>query len=460
MADELDPARGEALVWLRAPDILDRLLEAASKPDAKEDFLVGEDENVAQLILEMVARQSLLVDGASSGGKNSLVDAVTSIMPVGWVRKVSDMTENALRWLKEDALYHTLYLAELRPSGDEESTSQFNMKLLISEGELVLLFPKKGEGGMESVERRVKVDQFLLTSSRWVPPELLNRLSVLHIRDDEKTTGQVVRAKLKKRAQRRFTDYLLKQGAARWTMERILEETERLRVITPFAESLDSIIPKDRPSSRRDTEKLSRLIEASAKLHFMQRPIIETDGEKQIVASIDDLWLVLEKAGSNLRQTLGGLTDKEKELLDLAVKVQPLTAPELVKAARKEGKSDLYSSRTLRQLVASLREKQVLIAKTDAEGKEEKGYHGSHIYEVMEGSKGATLDRERIILGAWESLLRCEYASPQDFIAAIDLGPRIAADSGKAANIAATPEMNANAASDTMAAKLPQQAGA
>lgn len=456
--DEHDPALAEARKWLRAPDLLELLIDAATKPDAREDFLVGESDNVAQLILEMTARQSVLVDGASSGGKNSLVDAVSSIMPVGWVRKVTDMTENALRWLNENVLYHTLYVAELRPSGEEESTSQFNMKLLISEGELVLLWPKKSEGGMETVERRVRVDQFLLTSSRWVPSELLNRLSVLHIHDDEKTTGEVIKAKLRKKAQRRFTDYTFKQGAARWAMELILERTERLAVLIPFAESLDSIIPKDRPSSRRDADKLTRLIEASAKLHFMQRPIIETDGEKWIIASLDDLWDVLEKAGSNLRQTLGGLTDKEKELIELASSVAPLTVPELAKAARKQGKSDLYSSRTLRQLVGSLREKQVLIEKTDSEGEAQKAYHGAHIYEIMEGGKeGVVFDREKIILQAWEGVLRSEYVSPQDFIAAIDSGNELAVIGGNAANLTAAPQSAANAAPDTMAAKVPRR---
>src|SRR2546428_10320088 len=91
-----DPAFNEALIWLRSPDLMARLLEAINQADARSEFLVGEDENALQLLLENVERQSVLVDGASAGGKNTLVDRVSSIMPSGWVEKITSLTPKAL----------------------------------------------------------------------------------------------------------------------------------------------------------------------------------------------------------------------------------------------------------------------------------------------------------------------------------------------------------------------------
>jgi hypothetical protein len=161
----------------------------------------------------------------------------------------------------------------------------------------------------------------------------------------------------------------------------------------------------------------------------------------------------LQVAGSNLRQTLGAFTDKQKEFLDLAKTVQPLSIPSISKAARERKLSNFYSQRTLRQLAASLREKGVLIQKVDQEGKPEKTYHGAIVYEIAPGSdESVSFDNEKIILSASAVLQACEYVSPAAYVAAINSEEEITADSGAAAIVTAPPSTTAKSGSDTMAA--------
>lgn len=400
-----DPIFTEARAWLTSDQLLPRLLEAITQAEAEEGYLIGEDDNAAQLLLECVNRTSVRITGDTGGGKNTLVDSVTRILPDGWVKKITGWTDKALRWLPEDSSIHVLYIAEMKGLGTgEESTSDFDMKLTISEGELVIMYPeKKKDGRMETVERHVRVDQFIFTTTGiTIPRQLENRIATQHIKDSRGQTRDVINSQNTKAKRFAFRDYSSELKVAKAALGIVLENTKDMGVVIPFAESLASILPDERTDTRRRGKEIRGLLKASTKLHYLSRQRFEANGKTWLVATLQDLWLVLGICGSNLEQELGTIDAKMKQALDICKGLETITAPAVVKEARRLKASELYSGSTVGDIFRALRERGILIQKTDSEGKELHAYHGAKVYEIAQDAGDyLIIDNSRLLASAW-----------------------------------------------------------
>ena len=76
-----DAERDEALALLKAPNLLDRILE-----DFRQSGVVGEDTNTLAGYLACVSRQlerplAVMIQSSSAAGKSSLMDAILALMP-------------------------------------------------------------------------------------------------------------------------------------------------------------------------------------------------------------------------------------------------------------------------------------------------------------------------------------------------------------------------------------------
>jgi hypothetical protein len=393
-----DPAFDVAREKLREPGLLGFLLETITKAEAFTGFLLGEDENALTLLLNVVEKQSTEVRGMTAGGKNSLVDAVMSILMPQWVEKVTGMTDKALRHLKDKHL-RILYVAERRgvPTG-EESTADYDVKVSISEGVISTLTTNRETGETEKLE--VHIDQFIFTSTDLrAPAELENRLDVIQIHDTTEQNARVRDAKLSKAAMlpSQARDYSENVKVAQAMMYLIDEEAGNLRVVVPYGPALSRILHDDETAVRRHTDKLLRMIRASARIHYRQRPIIMDGSTRFILAMPVDLFIVLGIAESSLSTTFGSVTSKMLQVVKFAKTLDPITTDGLLKAARADKKSELGSRDMVQKVVKELREKGILAAKFDQEGKQVKSYHGAYVYTVEGSAESLSID-SRLIL--------------------------------------------------------------
>ncbi|HLQ03338.1 MAG TPA: hypothetical protein VK114_00960, partial [Nitrososphaerales archaeon] len=362
-----DPYYVQAVEWLESPSLLYNLQEAISRREAQQDYLVGEEDNAIQLLFDVIQKQSVEVRGESGGGKNTLCDRVLSIVPPEWYRKIGGLTDKSLRYLEPSV--RILYIAERRGLGlgDLESTPEYDMKVSISEGELTYLevVRDKESGEQKTVERTVRVGQFITTSTEPAFAQLENRVDVIQIRDDVAQNEKVRDEQLRKAGTFPWDakSYDEQVKVAQYCVRMVDRETGGLDVLIPFGDCLKPILRTEATSVRRNGLKILNMVEACAKVHYRQRPRVKSRGQEVIVACPLDLMIVLNIAGRNLEQMLSEATPKMVSVFELAREVDgrkdKITTPTLLALAREKKLSQL-GRRSIQDTVRTLTERGIL----------------------------------------------------------------------------------------------------
>jgi hypothetical protein len=132
----------DALRRLSLPTVFNEVLAAE-----EEDGLVGEWKNVLVLFIACTSRLldepiNVLVKGESSSGKNRLVTGVLRLMPKSAVREITNTSERAWNYAKDDFRHRIVYLQER----NESTAAMHEMRLLISEDKIVRLVAKRING--------------------------------------------------------------------------------------------------------------------------------------------------------------------------------------------------------------------------------------------------------------------------------------------------------------------------
>jgi hypothetical protein len=123
----------EALALLKAPDLLERILQ-----DFDKCGVVGEQTNKLVGYLAAVSRKlgnplAILIQSSSAAGKTWLMEAVLSFVPEEERIKYSSMTGQSLFYMGETNIKNKI-LAIVEEEGAERT--RYALKLLQSEGEL------------------------------------------------------------------------------------------------------------------------------------------------------------------------------------------------------------------------------------------------------------------------------------------------------------------------------------
>jgi DNA primase len=333
--------REEALQWLRAPNLMDRLKEAFHLAG-----IIGEEANTLVAYLAGVSRKlerplAIIIQSASAAGKSTLMDAVLSFFPEEDRIKYSAMTGQSLYYLGETNLKHKI-LAVVEEAGAEKAS--YALKLLQSEGELTIASTGKDPqtGRMVTQEYHVEgpVMIFLTTTAINMDEELQNRCLTLAVDESPAQTDRIHRLQRERRtlagliAREERKDVLTKLKNA----QRLLQP---IAVLNPYAMALT--FPSGQTRNRRDHEKYLTLIEAIALMHQHQRArgqqVVRGRVIEYIAVTLDDIALANQLAPEVLSRSLDELPPQTRRLLEhirALVTAKRKTEPPLL-AARKCG---------------------------------------------------------------------------------------------------------------------------
>jgi len=276
----------EAEQLLKQPNIIPAILKATEE-------VVEEENNRISIFLLNLVGESFDVSGESGSGKNTLVEAVLNLFPKdSWI-KMTAASAKVLRYLKQAP---TLYFAERRAYQSpeaEESITEYDIKVAISEGKLVTYVTAKDtEKGY--VRRETKIRNFIMTSTEVdITEELKNRIWQLTTDDSPEHISKVVARKLEEASKlphERINTEPQKR-VFRCAVKKLWQKIPKAYVI-PFSKQLRQMLSTE-PRANRDVKKLKQAIYASAALHYYNREKINLDGEEVLVCTPEDLYNVL-----------------------------------------------------------------------------------------------------------------------------------------------------------------------
>jgi hypothetical protein len=307
--------REGALAWLTDRDLLERLAD-----DLTHLGVVGERTNLMVCYLAALSRKcerpfGVLVQSSSAGGKSTLVEAVTALVPPEDLVSLSSITSQALYYLGGTGLRHkVLFVAEEHGS----SRAAYALKLLVSEGRLSIASTGNDEGGLprtKNYETAGPLSLMMTTTSTTLDPELENRLVVLGVDEDPAQTNAIIRA------QRTAASLAgLRSSNERDAIRRRHHNVQRLLkpVIVIIPDGPVSF-PSSAARHRRDHVKFLSMIAALATLHQHQREprtvVLDGAAVSYVEATHEDVAYARELCGMVLVRDLEGLAPQAHRLL-------------------------------------------------------------------------------------------------------------------------------------------------
>ena len=310
--------REEALDWLNAPKLIERLREAFHQAG-----IIGEETSTLVAYLAGVSRKlerplAIVIQSASAAGKTTLMDAVLSFFPEEDRVKYSAMTGQSLYYLGETSLKHKI-LAVVEEAGAEKAS--YALKLLQSEGELTIASTGKDPQTGKLVTQEYHVEGpvmiFLTTTAIDLDEELQNRCLTLTVDESAEQTGRIHRMQRERRTLAGLVAKEERKGLLRKlrNAQRLLQPME---VLNPYAPSLT--FPTGRTRNRRDHEKYLTLIDSITLLHQYQRkasplPNAPEGAKRYIEVTLEDIELANQLAPEVLGRSLDELPPQTRRLL-------------------------------------------------------------------------------------------------------------------------------------------------
>lgn len=314
----------EANELLNSPEIL-----VYVKNKALGEIIGNEKFKVALFLINLHYGNAHIL-GDTATGKSHITDRVMRCFPLHTWYKITGVTDKAIRYLATEIKH--LYLAEWGAVGtkkDEESTAAYDIKILMSEGRLDILVVQKTEAGTFQTQIvKTSVKNIISTHTNVeLPEQLQNRAWELA---PEIRTAEVAQSKLEQREKMEDrADCEPQRRVLRCAIE-ILESERPDKFVIPYAKQLYKIFEPltERTRTTRDVDKLCNLIEASALLHYRNRPILERNSKRWLVCLPEDFvnaWTIgdeacvgtfveLTKRGEEAFEACKRIIEKDKEL--------------------------------------------------------------------------------------------------------------------------------------------------
>jgi hypothetical protein len=308
--------RAEALRWLGNPHLVARL-----RDDLGSIGVVGEETNLLVCYLASLSRKcerpfGVLVQSSSAGGKSTLVDAVTALVPPEDLVAVSAMTSQALYYLGGSGLRHkVLSIAEEHGS----SRASYALKLLVSEGRLSIASTGKdastGRLATKRYETAGPLSLLMTTTATTIDPELENRLVVLGVNEDSAQTEAIIAAQ-RRGASLEGLSAPLERERLRALHQNVQRLIEPLPVVLP---NVPMSFPTAATRHRRDHAKFLSMIAAVTLLHQLQRErrqvMVGTNEVTYLEATEADVTLATSLARETLARAGETLAPQTRRLL-------------------------------------------------------------------------------------------------------------------------------------------------
>lgn len=290
------------------------------------------------LFLLQLIWESVRISGETSTGKSHIVDRVMECFPKHWWVKYTGTSDKYLRYMAREV--KTLYLAEfaaVKGKGDEESTAEYDMKIMMSEGKLKIGTVEKEGNKIVGTEREVEIKNFIVTSTDvQMAPELRNRH--WEIATDRNINYDLLgwMGNEDKLPPWKRKNYEPLRAVLRCAIEKLEEEAPDEWWV-PFMDDLVKIFkPLERRTDvRRNYKKLKTFITAVAKLNYRRRPTFERNGVKYGVALPEDFYHAWQLGDEAI---LGTLTEMTKRMEDV------WSAAKLITASKKKLNSSTLSA--------------------------------------------------------------------------------------------------------------------
>lgn len=248
-----------------------------------------------------------IVLGPSSAGKSHAIERVGGCFPDEDVLWATDLTPQALYYVGEDALVHTLVLAGERSRLKEDQRAETTRALreVISAKVLHKVVPEPDESG-RMVTR---------TITRHGPIAFVESTTLTKIFDEDKNRALLLAADESPEQTRRVIGHAAQRAAAgrldttaiiqrQHALQRLLR---RVNVRVPFAEGIGDRMPSTQPEARRAIGHTLSVIQAVALLHQRQRSVAGAHLEHgaTIDATLSDYAVARELLIGPLGQLLG-----------------------------------------------------------------------------------------------------------------------------------------------------------
>ena len=290
---------------------------------------VREDKNKLLLYLIMTSRlldnplHSIIIS-RSGAGKSQLVDIVETLCPPEELESVSDLSPQALYYYGIDDLKNKfIVIGEKQGSRD----SDYPLRELITKKSITKAIPMKDQvtGQIKTVTIKVNGPIALVetTTNGELNPENLNRCFVVAIDESEEQTRLI--------HDNQRIKYTIEGHLSKKELNKIREKhiyaqrlLKKIHVFNPYAPLLT--FPSSRLQTRRDNEKLLKLINVIAFLHQYQRKIKKMKLENNEVIEFIECTIYDYKTAYELLKdglldnTLDDLPRPARELLELIKK--------------------------------------------------------------------------------------------------------------------------------------------
>lgn len=296
----------EARAMLLAPDLIARVAR-----DIEAVGVVG--EHALALTLYLIGTSRILakplagiVQGSSSSGKSHTVECVSALFPAEATLLATDMTPNALYYVRKGGLRHRFVVAGERSRAEEDDRAEATRALreMLSSGVLRKALPQKSEDGVietVQIENPGPIAFVETTTLADIFEEDRNRALLLASDDSCEQTQRVVHAIAQRYAGQTGHDADRIRDRHR-AAQRILR---RVDVVVPFAPAIAERIPHDRPDARRVIGQVLATVQAVAALHQFQR-VQQPQHGATIAATAADYKVARQLLVGPVGRALGG----------------------------------------------------------------------------------------------------------------------------------------------------------
>lgn len=386
----------EAIAFLKSKHLIERI-----KKDFKECGIVGEETN---LLAGYIAATSRLLDrplhvlfqSSSAAGKTTMMKAVLSMMPDESVHHYTTLTRQALFYMQDRDLRHTILAIE-EDVGAEYA--RHIIKMLKTEGKASIATTLKDpqSGMMQTTDFWVygPMSFFSTATGLYIDEEEYNRDLVCGADESRAQTSRILEMQ---RLLRTFEGMQLKEK--REKVRSLHQNAQRLLrpliVVNPYAKHMTFLDSRHR--LRRDHEKYQGLIESITLLHQYQREIktgnFGGEAKEYIEVTLEDIKIANEIASNVLGKSLDDCPPHTRNFLQEAMnfllekaKEQSLDKKKVRLNARELAeKTGLSLSQTNRHLMKLVSLEIALVHPSRVN----RLYEYEILYEVSENESGKT----------------------------------------------------------------------
>jgi hypothetical protein len=301
----------------------------------KELGLIGERRNSLVLFLACLTSVfdnpvSVIVKGATSGGKSNLIKTVLKLIPRRFVISRTSLSGKALAHSKKGLARRILYVAEFRGAKD----AQYLLRLQQSEGEIAHEYATvMGKSRGTSVVRKMGIPVLLTsTTERTVFADDETRFLSLWVNESPKQTLAIVKAEIAPPVNSGAADLAAWQAA----VELLLTYSPSFEFPEWF-KFVASRLPVSHVRVRRDWPRFLSLCKAVALCQSFAPQNNSRTATKRIPISFADYCVSYQLLNNVFSSTVYNAHEREVEIAEqvqklYAKKMQPLKVAEISKA--------------------------------------------------------------------------------------------------------------------------------